>query len=60
MAYNKELAGKILNQLYHFRLWRIKRTEWRRRLAKLNVKVWKFSTEEFCDTWNFLHEKRLI
>ena len=58
--YNKDLAKEMLTELYHLRLRRVKRSEWRRRLVKLNMTSWYYSTDDFIQTWEYLEKQNLI
>lgn len=52
----------MLNRLHHYKLYKVKRSDWRTKLADENHKRGEHSypSEEFIAAWDFLYKEGLI
>ena len=60
---NKELAGEILQSLYWCKALKIAKSKWRVRVAdkfRNRGMFQKYTTDDFCSTWDELKKLNLI
>jgi hypothetical protein len=60
---NKELAGEIFQALYWCKALNVAKSKWRIRIAekfRRNGVLHKYTTDDFCKTWDELKKQNLI